>query len=110
MIKKSPPKSSQKILDDEINNYLKLIGENIIRLRGSMTQKDLAKKADLSRTTLSNIENGISIELDNLLKIVKALGVEPADLFLSKEDFRKITYKHKLLIDKLTESLDLETK
>ena len=73
-----------------------------------MKQQDLAKKAGVSRSTLSNIENAKSIELDNLLKIAKALKIEPADLFLTDED-QKMTYKAKLFwktILELKESSD----
>ena len=75
-----------------------------------MSQNELAKKAGISRATLAKAERGVSIELDNLLKIANALGVEPADLFISEKDRAEISYKHKLLVDRFTEFLELEKK
>lgn len=64
-----------------------------------MKQQDLAKKAGVSRSTLSNIENGKSIELDNLLRIAEALGIPPEDLFLTNEDRQDISYRTKLIVE-----------
>ena len=86
----------------DIQSYLTIIGTNIKSIRGLTKQQDLAKKAGVSRSTLSNIENAKSIELDNLLKIASALGIEPANLFLTDED-QKITYKAKLFWESLLE-------
>ena len=83
----------------DIPTYLEVIGSNIRRLRGSMKQQELADKAGVSRSTLSSIENGKSIELDNLLKIAKALGIEPANLFLSEDERQEVSYKLKLLLE-----------
>lgn len=83
----------------DITSYLKVIGANIKRLRGQMKQQDLAQKAGVSRTTLSNIENGKSIELDNLLKIAKALNVSPEDLFLTNKDRDEVSYRTKLIVE-----------
>lgn len=83
----------------DIQSYLTVIGTNIKSTRGSMKQQELAEKAGVSRSTLSNIENGKSIELDNLLKIAKALGIEPANLFLSEDDRQEVSHKLKLLLE-----------
>lgn len=83
----------------DVTTYLKVIGSNIRRLRGSMKQQELAEKAGVSRSTLSSIENGKSIELDNLLKIAKALGIDPANLFLSEDDRQEVSHKLKLLLE-----------
>ena len=87
-------------------NYLDVLAENIKRLRGRITQKELARKAGVGKSTVNAIEQGRAISLEKLLKIAKALDVHPSDLFISEEDRREVSYKHKLLIDKFTESLE----
>ena len=87
-------------------NYLDVLAENIKRLRGRLTQKELAKKAGIGKSTVNAIEQGRAISLEKLLKIAKALDVHPSDLFISEKDRKEIGYKHKLLIDKFTESLE----
>lgn len=98
-------KSPQKVIDkngneEYVNIFLEIIGKNIIQLRGNMSQEELRKKANVSRTTISRIENGLNIELDNLIKIAEALDVHPGDLFLSEKDKTELTYKFKALMDK----------
>lgn len=44
-------------------------------LRGTRTQTELAKAAGVSRSIVSNIENGKNFEGKNLLKILDALGI-----------------------------------
>jgi len=90
---------------DEIN-YLDVLAENIKRLRGRITQKGLAKKAGIGKSTVNAIEQGRAISLEKLIKIAKALKVHPSDLFISEKDRKEISYKHKLLIDRFTESLE----
>jgi len=43
-----------------------------------------------------------------LFKIAEALGLEPGDLFLTKKDREDITYKTKVLFDRLSKIFDLE--
>ncbi len=83
------------------DHLLKSIGINIRRLRGFMSQDKLAKKAGVSRSTIQAIEGGKSIGLDKLLRIAKALEVNPADLLLSEKDKKEITYKAKLFWDQI---------
>jgi len=45
-----------------------------------------------------------------LFKIAEALGEEPADLFLTEKDREDITYKTKVLFDRLSKFFDLEEK
>ena len=52
---------------------------------------------------MRSAEHGKEISLTNLIKIANALGLEPADLFISEKDREEITYKHKLLMDKISE-------
>lgn len=68
------------------------IGEIINRRRKqqSMTQVDLANKADLSQGQISQIESGVSdnVTIGNLRKIAKALACAVTDL-LPEEDKRR---------------------
>jgi len=86
------------------------IGGNIIRFRtgGGMSQEDLAKKSGVGRSTIQSMERGEPCTVTHLIKIAEALGVNPADLFLSPKDHKEITYKTKLLIEKITEVLNLK--
>ena len=62
----------------------KVISENIKRLRNKLglTQDDLAKKADITYTTLMKVESGIvnKPSVQTMAKIAKALGVSIEDL------------------------------
>lgn len=56
---------------------------NVRRLRAERTisQEELAHRADLHRTNISKIDRGLHVvSVDNLHWIAKALGVEAADL------------------------------
>ena len=99
-------KTSQKTLSEFFN----IVGANIIRLRtgAGMSQKELATKAGAGRSTILAIESGRRCNLTMLIKIACALGVSPADLFLTPSDHREITYKTKLLVEKITEVLNLK--
>lgn len=85
--------------DDRLNNWFSIIGLNISRLRGRMDQKALAVKAGVGRNAIMAIERGKPISLINLIKIAEALGVLPADLFITDVERGEITYKHKMLMD-----------
>lgn len=63
-------------------SYSKLKVQRIIK---NKTQEELATSAGISRTTVSNIENGRidNIQLGTLKKIAVALGSTVQELFLS---------------------------
>jgi transcriptional regulator with XRE-family HTH domain len=88
-----------------VKRYVSIVAENIKGRRGSMTQEDLAKKAGVSRTVVQRAESGLSIQFDNLLKIARALGVEPSDLCLTEDDHRTFNVKTKKLVDALYDAL-----
>lgn len=100
--------SLTKEADGLINNLLKVIGQNIRRKRGEMTQKKLEGKSGVSRSTIQKIEKGVSIELDNLLMIAKALDMTPADLYLTETDRQIFNYKIKMIVDKLADMLNIK--
>lgn len=58
-------------------NYLKCIGERIrqYRINENMTQQELAEQTGISVRTISRFEQGASIQLDALIKILDALNL-----------------------------------
>lgn len=96
--------------DKRLRDTYKAIGNNIVRLRGKMSQEDLSKKAKVSRATISTIEQGRAISLENLIKIARALDVKTADLFITDENRGEVSYMHLMLLRKLSESLDIKPK
>lgn len=60
-----------------------MIKNNIaeIRKKQNMTQEELAKKAKISRITLSAIENGTVPNGDTMLNISKALNKKVEEIF-----------------------------
>ena len=78
-------------MDKKYNLYLIEIGLNVHRYRKlkSLTQEELAEKADVSRHTISNIENADkfqSMSLSTLFKIAEALEIPVKKLFDFRED------------------------
>jgi transcriptional regulator with XRE-family HTH domain len=66
-----------------MSDILKKIADNVRHYRSErkLTQKQLAKKAKISRGYVSQIENAkLNIYLTTLVKLAKALGVSPGDL------------------------------
>jgi len=67
----------------ELNKFYKRIGSNVknLRLANDMSQLDLATESDLEKTTISRLENGgTNITAKTILRLSKALGVEPSML------------------------------
>ena len=67
-----------------------ILGKNIkfFRLRRQFSQADLAEKANISITFLSNIERGNNYpQAGTLCNIVNALGIEVWELFKDEENF-----------------------
>jgi transcriptional regulator with XRE-family HTH domain len=64
--------------------HRKVIGENIRTLRRARgwTQETLARKTKMNSGYISTLELGqVTVSVDNLVKIAKALKTTPADLF-----------------------------
>ncbi|MDR0286990.1 MAG: helix-turn-helix domain-containing protein [Clostridiales bacterium] len=73
-----------------------------LRFRSSLSQADLAEKANISVTFLSTIERGIKFpQPDILSKLAKALDVEVFELF--KTDI--VPLESKEMISKLSEDI-----
>jgi transcriptional regulator with XRE-family HTH domain len=84
---------------ENLLKYLTIIAVNIKRLRGAMSEEELADRARVARGTVRRPREGKSISLLNLIKIAEVLDVSPADLFITDIDRGELTYKHKLLMD-----------
>lgn len=56
------------------------------REKSKMTQSELAKRSNLSRATISRIENHYAdvVNMSSLIRIATALGIEVESLFLVK--------------------------
>lgn len=89
-----------------VARYVNIVALNIRKKRGSMTQQELADKAQVSRTVVQRAESGKSIEFDNLLRIAYALGVEPGDLCLTEKERQEFSSKVKRLVDALYGALE----
>lgn len=89
----------EKVAKEEITRYLAVISANIKRLRGGMSEEVLAHRAHIARGTIQRLRAGQNISLQNFIKIAEALGVSPADLFITDIERGEISYKHKLLMD-----------
>ncbi len=66
------------------------IGERIrnLRLASNLTQEELAERADLAKSFISQLERDqVSIAVDNLLQILTVLNIKPTDFF--REEVRE---------------------
>jgi transcriptional regulator with XRE-family HTH domain len=67
-------------VDGEVTQVIDRIRET--RLRRSMSQMELAERADISQSFLAALESGKkSPSVETVLKIAHALGINPGDLF-----------------------------
>ena len=82
--------------DDRI--YLKELGEKIKLHRVSMklTQMDLEAKSGVSKRSISRLEQGESVQLDNFIKIMMALNLgENIDMLIPDQTKRPSYYLEK---------------
>lgn len=66
-----------------MTNIKKQLGQKIkeLRLRAGYSQEELASKANLHRTYMSDIERGErNVSVENIKKIADALEVDPSEL------------------------------
>ena len=64
------------------------IGQRILRLRDAcyLSQAELARKADISRTVLSRLENDQAVPIQRTVrKLAEVLGVDPHDIVQPSE-------------------------
>lgn len=72
------------IVNNQSMTEIEKIGRNIAKIRSEkgLSQEDLAGLSDVARNYISRIENGkVSFSIPVLLRIAKALEVEPKELF-----------------------------
>lgn len=60
-----------------VNETIEEIGSRIkdLRIASCYTQEELAKKANISESSIRRIEQGKSVQFDNILNVLKALGL-----------------------------------
>lgn len=61
----------------DCNEYISELGQKIkmYRIMNEMSQQDLEDKSGVSKRSISRLEQGESVQLDNLFKIIIALGL-----------------------------------
>ena len=89
-----------------------IIAENLIslRVRGKMSQEELAKKAGVSRNVIINIEHSKGCRLDALFKIAEVLGVKAGDLCVSPTQRDQVSVMAAMLVEKIMEYLPQKLK
>lgn len=79
----------------EINNtspdytIIKELGQRLqqIRIAKGMTQKKLSERAGVSLSTLTRFESGKSIQIDNLISLMRALDIlSDLNMFMPRQD------------------------
>lgn len=77
------------------SEYQKLIGERIkqYRVNAGVSQKDLENESGVSVRSISRLEQGASIQLESLIKILSALNLESnIDLLIPDQTKRPSFY------------------
>ena len=72
-----------------LNFDLKLVGNRLYEIRNKklMTRAEVAEKADISDRTYADIERGsVTMRVDSLLKICKALNITANDILVADDD------------------------
>ena len=61
----------------DYKEYISELGQKIkmYRIMNEMSQQDLEDKSGVSKRSISRLEQGESVQLDNLFKIIIALGL-----------------------------------
>ena len=75
---------------NEENNIKIMLGKNVRRLRtiANKSQLHLAAETELALSFINDIENGIKwVSAETIEKLVKALNVEPFQLFISETSY-----------------------
>ena len=75
--------------------YIKELGQKIktYRIMNEMSQQDLEDKSGVSKRSISRLEQGESVQVDNLFKIIIALGLgDNIDLLVPDQTKRPSYY------------------
>lgn len=78
--------------------YIKELGQKIksYRILNDMSQQDLEDKSGVSKRSISRLEQGESVQVDNLFKIIIALGLgDNIDLLVPEQTKRPSYYLEK---------------
>lgn len=94
----------------KLKEFYGVIADNIIRLRGKMSQEELAKKAGVARGTIIKAESGKGCGLAALLKIAEALDAKPGDLCLPQGKRDEVSMIAALFVDRIMEFLPQRLK
>ncbi|MES2274243.1 MAG: helix-turn-helix transcriptional regulator [Chlamydiota bacterium] len=89
------------------------INTRSLRRKKHLTQVQMARKAHLSKTTISNLESGkqVKIELDTIAKLCEALDCTPNDLFeLEHRAQENIAKKQKKSLESFIGTLEYDKK
>lgn len=82
----------------DYQEYIKELGQKIklYRIMKEMSQQDLEDKTGVSKRSISRLEQGESVQLENLFKILLALDLgENIDLLVPDQTKRPIYYLEK---------------
>lgn len=62
--------------DEEIRNEIKILSAQVksLRLASNLTQKELIQRSGVAKRTLQRFENGESMSVETLLKILSVFG------------------------------------
>ncbi len=84
-----------------------------LRRKKNLTQQQVARRASLSKTTISNLESGkqVKIELDTIGKLCEALECTPNDIFeLDYGPDENIARKQKKAISQYIGTIEYDKK
>ena len=94
-------------------DQLKIIGERLkqYRVNAGMTQQDLEDKSGVSVRSISRLEQGASVQLESLLKVLAALNLDGnVDLLIPDQTKRPSFYldekKHRQRVRKKNSNKD----
>ena len=78
----------------DYQEYIKELGQKIktYRIMNEMSQQDLEDKSGVSKRSISRLEQGESVQVDNLFKIIIALGLGDNIELLVPDQTRRPSY------------------
>lgn len=93
MIRRQKRRDDMKFQKD-YQEYIKDLGQKIkiYRIMSEMSQQDLEDKSGVSKRSISRLEQGESVQVDNLFKIIIALGLGDNIELLVPDQTRRPSY------------------
>lgn len=81
-------------MQKDYQEYIKELGQKIkiYRVMKEMSQQDLSEKTGVSKRSISRLEQGESVQVDNLFKILLALGLSDNIDLLVPDQTRRPSY------------------